>query len=63
MLLVEQKLVTLPEHMSSPIFSVVAIAQLSFSVYCFVDLWWLLCTFSFRHCYRFIFIPDLSSDL
>jgi len=63
MLLVEQKLFTLPEHMSSPVFSVVDVVHLSFSVYCFVHLWWLFCTFSFRHCYRFIFIPDLSSDL
>jgi len=62
MLLVEQKPVTIPEHMNSPVFSVVAVVQLSFSVYCFVDRWWLFCTFSFPHCYRFIFIPGLSSD-
>ena len=42
---------------------VVALAQLSFSVYYFVDLCWLFCTFSFPHYYRFIFIPDLSYNL
>ena len=39
MLLVEQKLVTLPEHMHSPVFSEFLLLKLKLSVYCFVDRW------------------------
>ena len=44
--------------MSSPVFSVVAVAQLSLSVYCFLDICWLFCVL-----FVFLIVIDLFSFL
>ena len=49
--LVEQELLTLPEHpSSSPIFSGVRVTRSLFLYVCFVDRCLSFCTFSFDHC-------------
>ena len=49
--LVEQELLTLPEHMSSPlVFSGVRVTRSLVLYVCFVDCCLSLCTFSFGHC-------------
>jgi hypothetical protein len=49
--LVEQKLLTLPEHMSSPpVFSVVRVTRSLVLCVCFADRCLSFCTFSFDHC-------------
>jgi len=48
---VEQELLTLPEHLSSPpVFSGVCVIQSLVLCVCFVDRWLFFCTFSFGHC-------------
>jgi hypothetical protein len=49
--LVEQKLLTLPEHLSSPsVFSGVRVTRSLVLYVCFVDRCFSFCTFSFGHC-------------
>jgi len=49
--LVEQELITLPEHMNStPDFSGVRVTRSLVLCVCFVDRWLSSCTFSFGHC-------------
>ena len=49
--LVEQELLTLPEHLSSsPVFSGVRVTRSLVLCVCFVDRCLSLCTFSFGHC-------------
>ena len=49
--LVEQELLTLPEHLSSPpVFSGVRVTRSLVFYVCFVDRCLPFCTFSFRHC-------------
>ena len=49
--LVEQELLTLPEHLSSPpVFSVVRVTRSLVLYLCFVDRCMSFCTFSFCHC-------------
>ena len=49
--LVEQQLLTLPEHMSSsPVFNGVRVTQSLVLCICFVDRCLSFCTFSFGHC-------------
>jgi hypothetical protein len=49
--LVEQELLTLPEHINSPpVFSGVHVTRSLFFYVCFVDRCLSFCTFSFRHC-------------
>jgi hypothetical protein len=49
--LVEQELLTLPEHLSSPpVFSGVRVTRSLVLYVCFVDLCLSFCTFSFGHC-------------
>jgi hypothetical protein len=49
--LVEQELLTLPEHLSSPpVFSGVRVTRSSVLYACFVDRCLSFCTFSFGHC-------------
>jgi len=51
MSLVEQKLLTLPEHLSSlPVFSEVCVTRSLVLYACFVDRCLFFCTFSFGHC-------------
>ena len=51
MSLVEQKLLTLPEHLSSPpVSSVVRVTRSLVLCVCFVDRCLSFCTFSFDHC-------------
>jgi hypothetical protein len=48
--LVEQELLTLPEHMSSPpVFSGFRVTRSLVLYVCFVDRYWSFCTFSFGH--------------
>ena len=50
--LVEQELLTLPEHMSSPpVFSEVRVTRSFVLCVCFVDRCLFFCTFSFDHCF------------
>jgi len=50
--LVEQKLLTLPEHQSSPpVFRGVRVTRSLVLCVCFVDRCLSLCTFSFGHCF------------
>jgi hypothetical protein len=50
-LLVEQELLTLPQHMSStPVLSGVRVTRSLVSYVCFVDRCLSFCTFSFGHC-------------
>ena len=52
--LVEQKLLTLPEHLSSPpVFSGIHVTQSSVLCVCFVDRCLFFCTFTFGHCVVF----------
>jgi len=54
---VEQKLLTLPEHLSSPpVFSVVRITQSLVLYACFVDRCLSVCTFSFDHCVVYLHV-------
>jgi hypothetical protein len=49
--LVEQELLTLPEHMnSSPVFSGVRVTRSLVLYVCFIDRFLSFCTFSFGHC-------------
>ena len=49
--LVEQELLTLPEHLSSSlVFSGVRVPRSLVLYVCFVDRWFSFCTFSFGHC-------------
>jgi hypothetical protein len=49
--LVEQELLTLPEHLSSPpVFSGVRVTRSLVLYVCFVDRCLSFCTFSFGHC-------------
>ena len=49
--LVEQELLTLPEHLSSSlVFSGVRVTRSLVLYVCFVDHWLSFCTFSFGHC-------------
>jgi hypothetical protein len=49
--LVEQKLLTLPEHLSSPpVFSGIRVTRSLVLYVCFVDRCLAFCTFSFGHC-------------
>ena len=49
--LVEQELLTLPEHLNlPPVFSGVHVTQSLFLCVCFVDRCLFFCTFSFGHC-------------
>ena len=49
--LVEQELLTLPEHLSSPpVFSMVRVTRSLVLYVCFVDRCLSFCTFSFGHC-------------
>ena len=49
--LVEQELLTLPEHLISPPFLVgFVLLGFCFMCVCFVDRWLSLCSFSFCHC-------------
>jgi hypothetical protein len=50
--LMEQELLTLPEHLGSPpVFSGVCVTRSLFLYACFVDLCLSFCTFSFAHCF------------
>jgi len=50
--LVEQELITLPEHLSSPlVFSGVCVTRSLVVYVCFVDRCLSFCTFSFGHCF------------
>ena len=49
--LVEQELLTLPEHLSSsPVFSEIRVTRSLVLYVCFVDRYLSFCTFSFCHC-------------
>ena len=49
--LVEQELLTLPDHLSSPpVFSEVRVTPSLVLCVCFVDRYLSFCTFSFGHC-------------
>jgi len=68
--LVEQELLTLPVHLSSPpVLCGVRVTRSLISYVCFVDRCLSLCTFSFDHCvvcsssiYRFLLPPLVSSN-
>jgi len=52
--LVEQELLTLPVHLSSPpVFSGVRVTRSLVLYVCFIDRCWSFCTFSFVHCIVF----------
>ena len=67
--LVEQELLTLPEHLSSPpVFSGVRVTRSLVLYVCFVDRCLSFCTFSFGHCVvcffdiRILIAPLVSSN-
>jgi len=60
MSLVEQELLTLPDHLSSPpVFSGVRVTRCLVLCVCFVDRCLSFCTFSFGHCVVRLFFFDI----